>query len=345
MQRKNLETSNASRLLAAATVALTFLLAGCVTAPKHATKPQPDFTPSGVQINSRPGRMCVFIGGKLFTEYHFLQTPKPYLHPILGPAGSGMTRDFPMSSPEGEEHDHPHHRSLWFGHGLVNGQDFWTEKPDAGRIVHDRFTLIRGGEEKGIIRSRNKWVAASGKVLCTEDRSLTFYNSTTDDRQLEMEITLHADHGELVLGDTKEGSMAVRIAETMRLTQPNGSVNPASHILNSEGARDTEAWGKRAKWCDYSGLVNGRLVGITIFDHPQNPRFPTWWMARDYGLLAANPFGQHEFEKLSNANVGDLKIPAGQSVTFRYRILIHAGTPEQAKVAECWEEFSRIPEK
>ena len=129
-------------------------------------------------------------------------------------------------------------------------------------------------------------------------------------------------------------------AESMRLTQPTGGENQDSRIVNSEGARDTEAWGKRAKWCDYSGLVDGKRVGIALFDHPQNPRFPTWWMVRDYGLFAANPFGQHEFEKLSNANVGDLRIPAGQSVTFRYRILFHSGSAEEARLAERFEQFA-----
>lgn len=313
---------------------LALLLAGCATIK---LEPPP---PAGVQISSQPGKMTVSIAGQPFTEYHFVNTPKPFLYPLFGPTGTGMTRNFPMASPDGEEHDHPHHRSLWFGHGLVNGLDFWTEKPGAGRIEHDKFTAIRGGPDKGIIRSRNKWIAPDGKVVCTDERSMTFYNVGTTARLFDFEITIHADHGEVIFGDTKEGTMGVRVAETMRLTQPTGGVNPESHIVNSEGARDTEAWGKRAKWCDYSGLVNGKIAGIAIFDHPQNPRFPTWWMARDYGLLAANPFGQHEFEKLSNENVGDLKIPAGQSVTFRYRFYLHSGSAEEARVAEHFEEFA-----
>ena len=127
------------------------------------------------------------------------------------------------------------------------------------------------------------------------------------------------------------------------MTRPTGESNPDSRIVNSEGASGTDAWGKRAKWCDYSGLVNGRRVGIALFDHPQNPRFPTWWMVRDYGLFAANPFGQHEFEKISNGNVGDLKIAAGQSVTFRYRLVLHVGSAEQAHLAEQYEQFVAQP--
>lgn len=318
---------------------MALLLSSCATIK---VEPPPL---TGVQISSLPGKLAVSIAGQPFTEYHFTDTPKPYLYPLLGPTGAAMTRSFPMASPPGEEHDHPHHRSLWFGHGLVNGIDFWTEKAGTGRIVHDRFTGIRGGQEKGIIRSRNKWITTDGKVICTDDRSLTFYNSGPTVRMLDFEITINADHGELVFGDTKEGTMAVRVAETMRLTQPAGTLNPESHIANSEGAHDTEAWGKRAKWCDYSGLVDGKLVGIAILDHPKNPRYPTWWMARDYGLLGANPFGQHEFEKLSNENVGDLKIPAGQSVTFRYRFVLHTGAAEEAKLAERFEQFAAEPKE
>ena len=285
--------------------------------------------------------MIVSIAGAPFTEYHFLDTPKPFLYPLIGPGGVALTRNFPMASPEGEEHDHPHHRSLWFGHGLVNGVDFWTESSGAGRIVHDKFTGIRGGADKGIIRSRNKWIAPDGKVVCTDERSMTFYNAGVNARLLDFEITIRADHGEVVFGDTKEGTMGVRVAESMRLNRPTGGMNPGSHIVNSEGARYIEARGKRAKWCDYSGLVGGKIAGIAIFDHPQNPRYPTWWMARDYGLLNANPFGQHEFEKLSNENVGDLKISAGQSVTFRYRFYLHEGDEKQAKVAERYAEFAK----
>lgn len=312
-------------------------LAGCVTVepPK----------PGGVVLATQPGKVVVSLNDQPFTEYRYLNTPKPYLFPLLGPGGVAMTRSFPLAEAPGEEHDHPHHRSVWFGHGLVNGQDFWTEKKGSGRIVQDRFLAIRGGPERGYFSTHNRWLDTNGKVICSDDRRLTFYNRGDAERMMDFEITLHADHGDLLLGDTKEGTMALRVAESMRLTRPTGAANPQSRIINSEGAQDVETWGKRAKWCDYSGVVNGKAMGVALFDHPENPRFPTWWMVRDYGLLAANPFGQHEFEKLSNENVGDLKIPAGQSVTFRYRILIHTGSAEEAKLRECYEEFARTTEK
>src|SRR5262249_47774002 len=127
----------------------------------------------------------------------------------------------------------------------------------------------------------------------------------------DFEITIHASNGEVTLGDTKEGSMAMRLAETMRLKQPKGKAGEG-HIVNSEGVRDEQTWCKRADWVDYYGPVDCKIMGVAIFDHPENPRHPTTWHVRDYGLFAANPFGLHDFEK-KPADIGNLVIPTGKS--------------------------------
>ena len=253
-----------------------------------------------------------------------------------------MTRNWPMETTPNEEHDHPHHRSLWFAHGEMNGRDFWSEERNFGKIVHDHFTKVESGKTSGVIQSHNNWIAADGKRICTDDRTFRLYNpGAADERLFDFEITLHASEGALTLGDTKEGTMAIRLAETMRLKGPVGQ----GHIVNSAGVRDGDTWGKRADWCDYYGPVDGKIVGAAIFDHPQNPRHPTWWHVRDYGLFAANPFGQHEFEKLANKSAGNLTIPAGDSVTFRYRFYLHAGDDQQAKVAQKYQEYVNSKEK
>ena len=75
-----------------------------------------------------------------------------------------------------------------------------------------------------------------------------------------VEITLFASHGDLILGDTKEGTMSLRLAETMRLKGKTGR----GHIVMSTGVRDEETWGKRADWVDYYGPVNGVVVGAAM---------------------------------------------------------------------------------
>ena len=292
----------------------------------------------GVQITDLTNRLRVEINGRLFTEYFFRDVPRPYCYPVLGPDGLAMTRKWPMESPPNEEHDHPHHRSFWFGHGSVNGHDFWSEEKDFGKTVHDSFVEVKSGADSGVIRSRNNWVAADGTVVCKDERSLWFYNPKgVNEQVVDFEITLTAPKEPAVFGDTKEGTMAVRLAETMRLKGKVGH----GHIVNSEGVRDDATWGKRAEWCDYYGPVGDKIVGLAIFDHPQNPRHPTWWHVRDYGLFAANPFGQHDFEKLRDKAAGNFTIAAGQSVTFRYRFLWHEGDERQAKVAERYREYAK----
>jgi hypothetical protein len=257
-----------------------------------------------------------------------------------------MTRNFPMKEVPGEDKDHKHHRSLWFTHGAVNGQDFWAEAQNFGKIVHDGFAEVTSGKDVGVIRSKNKWVANDGKVFCTDELTLRVYNRPAKERLFDYEITIQASNGELTFGDTKEGSMAIRLNESIRL-KPNkeNAGKPTGHIVNSEGVRDGSTWGKRAEWCDYYGPVEGKTVGVAIFDHPQNPRHPTWWHVRDYGLFAANPFGKHDFESLPDKKAGDLVVPAGKSVTFRYRFYMHEGDEKQGKVAEHYAEYIKTPAK
>lgn len=314
-------------------VILLLLASGCQSTHQEASRPAA--TAGGVKITQQPeGKLRVEIGGQLFTEYHFTNVPRPYFYPVMGPFDLPMTRNWPMKEAENEEHDHPHHRSLWFAHGDVNGIDFWSETAKAGKTVHEKFTELSSGSKSGVIRSQNRLVAPDGKVICTDERTVRFYNQTKE-RVFDFEITIHASHGDVTYGDTKEGTMAMRLAETMRLKGKVGK----GHIVNSEGVRDGETWGKRAAWVDYYGPVNGQIVGVAIFDHPQNPRHPTWWHVRDYGLFAANQFGLHDFEK-KPVGAGNFKIPAGQSVTFRYRFYLHAGDEKQANVAGRYREYT-----
>ena len=292
---------------------------------------------SGVKITKQEKTLRVDINGKLFTEYCFKDVPRPYFYPVIGPTGEPIIRHWPMKEGKDEAQDHVHHRSLWFTHGEINGHDFWGEGGKSGKIVHDKFLKVTYGRDMGVIQANNKYVARDGQVICTDTRTHRFYPPVAepDGQIMDFEITIHASQGKVVMGDTKEGSMAIRLAPTMRLKGKVGK----GHILNSEGQRDGQTWGKRAAWCDYYGPVEDQIVGVAIFDHPQNPKHPTWWHVRDYGLFAANPFGVHDFEKKPEGT-GDITIPAGENLTFKYRFYFHKGDTNQAKVAEHYREYA-----
>jgi hypothetical protein len=292
-----------------------------------------------VTVTRHDGKLSVAFQNRLFTEYVYEGNNKPILYPVIGPHGSGMTRNYPMMPVEGEANDHVHHRSLWFTHGRVNGIDFWLERETSGQIVHQEFLEVSGGET-GLIVSKNKWLGPDGKLVCSDTRRLTFAQ-LENAMQLDYEVTVFADVGPVTFGDTKEGTMAVRTHPNLRLKNDDkrGVTTANGKALNSEGDRDKELWGKRAKWVDYWGEIDGQVVGIAIFDHPSNPRHPTWWHARDYGLVAANAFGIHNFERKPKGT-GDFTIPAGESTTFRYRFLFHKGDPEEAAIAEQYEKYA-----
>lgn len=143
-----------------------------------------------------------------------------------------------------------------------------------------------------------------------------------------------------MMGDKRDGGLLVRVAGTMKVESEQG-VPGHGTIVNSRGDRNEAAWGKRAEWADYFGPdPAGKTVGIAMFDHPTNPRHPTWWHVRDYGLFAANPFGVHDFERLENPEAGNLKIAAGKSATFRYRFFFHAGDEKAGRVTERYKEYA-----
>jgi hypothetical protein len=111
-------------------------------------------------------------------------------------------------------------------------------------------------------------------------------------------------------------------------------------MVNAEGAEtEKNCWGKRSAWLDYDGQVDGQTVGVAVFDHPSNPRHPTYWHTRAYGLLAANIFGVHDFLN-DKTKDGSLTVEPGQPLRFRYRVVIHPGNTREAGIAALYTKYA-----
>jgi hypothetical protein len=102
---------------------------------------------------------------------------------------------------------------------------------------------------------------------------------------------------------------------------------------------EKEVWGKRSPWVDYSGALDGEKLGIAIFDHPSNPKHPTYWHSRSYGLFAANIFGEHDFYN-DKARNGSVTLEPGGSLRFRYRVVIHPGDTQEAGIAGLYQNYA-----
>lgn len=307
---------------------LSFALLTCAASVVGATE-------GVVTVKKLDGRVRVEIDGGLFTEYIYDLDVQPILHPVIGPGGIRMTRLWPMdASDEREARDHPHHRSLWMTHGDINGVDFWRALDPQPKVVHD--ALLRAEIEGGVavIQARNRWVAPDGRVHCTDTRTIRF-STRERARMIDYAVSLHAAQGPFSFGANEEGMMAIRTHPELQLKGPVAK----GQAVNSEGVRGPAIWGKRAKWVDYWAPVDGKVVGVAILDHPANPRHPTWWHARDYGLITANPSGGHD----TTGKTGPIRVEAGESLSFRYRFVFHEGDFEQAEIVRRYEEYASAP--
>jgi hypothetical protein len=288
----------------------------------------------GVFVTSVNGHVHVEVDGKPFTDFYYgPDSPKPYLHPLRSASGKIVTRSFPMENIPGETTTDQHHRGVWLGYKDVNGFDFWQNElsyksKTAGKVIMRVVDRLQSGKH-GSLHGIFAWLSPSGEPMLEEDRTMTFRGDETL-RIVDVDLTLKA-LVEASFGDSKDGAFSVRLAEP--LIEKNSGV-----IVNSEGGRKMEqTWGKPASWVDYSGELNGEKLGIALFEHPSSFHHPSRWHVRDYGLLAANPFGSNAFDK--DAPASKVTLNAGEHVRLRYRILIHPPM-DAAQLEKAYRQFA-----
>lgn len=297
-----------------------------------------------VKLERSRGQIEVMVDGKPFTTYYFSgATAKPYLMPLRTASGAVVTRGFPIvndvsaGNPKGSSFE-PHQRPLYFGHGDIDGLDFWQEP------VFDKYYSDHGNQAYGHmllkalehtdsdkILARFTLNSPNGRLIAEETQRFAF-GGDAQTRTIDCQFVLYATNGPLDVGDTKEGTFAIRLAPELSA--------PHAHMLNSNGAVGEKAiWGKPANWVSYSGSVNGKPVSVTIFDSPKSFRHPTTWHARAYGLFAANPFGLREFTQDPDKD-GSWTIPGGKSLTFSYRVVIREGEFPASQINKAYSLYA-----
>lgn len=308
-----------------------------------------------VQITAQPDRVTVHIDGQPFTDFHTggAHLNRVNLHPLRAATGTVVNRSVPAGQVAGETVDHPHHAGVFYGHGDVNGVNFWAIRNEAppqnpstadaalGRIVLAKPVVVSSGPVQGTIDAVLDWLRPDGRALLTETRRMTFHSHPTL-RIVDVDIDLEARE-RVEFRDTKEGTFALRVAtaldESPRKTDEGSTARPG-RLLNAQGAvGEKNVWGKRSEWVDYAGWIGNEPVGIVLMDHPSNPRHPTYWHSRGYGLHSINPFGVHDFLN-DPAQNGGLVIPPGEHVRFRYRLVIHPGLPAE-RIASLYAAYAR----
>jgi hypothetical protein len=313
--------------------------------------------PPGVAIKVDKTQIHFLIGKELVGTYHYDDEwgqAKPIFWPLNAPGGLPLTRAWPMApAGPGGSTDHPHQRSAWFCHGDVipegveikqkirgiAGVDFWSVAPGHGRIVCTFVGTPKVKGSKGRLLTHNEWRTADGMKILDETRAISLVNLGKA-RLLILDIDLRASVYPITFGDTKEGAMGVRVNDAIREQRGNGI------MTNAEGKqREAQLWGLQSAWCDYSGTIDDKAAGITIFDDPKNP-YPASWHSRGYGLMAANPFGRKHSAFPAVRGRDDLvRLAKGQHLNLRYGILLHEGNVTTGNVATHHQHFVKLREK
>jgi len=314
-------------------------------------------TPDAIEFRSGPTVVARYVTDRKYS--------KPFLYPLHAPGGVPVTRGWPVETglPGEVTRDHVHQKSVWFCHGDVipeglrlktgsanradQGVDFWSESRDkSGKPLHGRMTVVKVAEPKATagavsVETHNEWFTADDEKILEEVRVLTF-RELPQGRLFVFDITLKATVLPITFGDTKEGSFGVRVHDALRPSEKDGAtVTTAEGQTVTPPARDNlPIWGRPSAWIDYSGRVNGREVGLAVFDGPDNPKAN--WHVRAYGLNAANPFGRDRSGFPAAKGQTELvRIDKGGQLKLRYGVYAHSGDVKTGKVAEAYEAFKK----
>ncbi|MBX3255026.1 MAG: PmoA family protein [Chitinophagaceae bacterium] len=291
-------------------------------------------------------KVVITADGKPFTQLIYTDTlEKHFLYPIYAPDGQIITRGFPFAPRKNEPDDHPHHVGLWLNYESVNGLDFWNnsyaipaEKKDKyGWITPGKILKAKGGKQ-GEVKIISTWQNQKKQVLL--DETTTYFFKADGHKRIIDRITTLTAKQDIAMPDVKDGMLGLRVAHELEMpskkkkefTDDKGNVTvvegntdnaPSGNYITSEGKQGDDVWATRAQWCMLYGKIGEDTASIVIIDHPRNVGYPTYWHARGYGLFAANPLGQKVFS--NGKETLNLSLKQGQSVTFRYRIVIATG--------------------
>lgn len=297
-------------------------------------------------------KLTVLINEKPFTTFLYPDTlEKPVLYPLTAANGTIVTRGFPINPLPGEPTDHPHHLGLWLNYENVNGLDFWNNSFAIPAEKKNMYGWIKtydisgigsastdDGKNVGFFSYLAKWTNQKNETLLEEKTTYTF-SGNDHQRIIDRETVLKAVTT-VTMKDAKDGLLGLRLAHELEIpamkdqkfTDDKGNVTVVKartdniangNYLTSEGKQGDDAWSTRAAWCKVYGKMKNDSVSITIFDHPSNPNYPTFWHARGYGLFAANPLGEKIFT--NGKSEKNLTLKPGETVRFYYRIIIEDG--------------------
>jgi len=271
---------------------------------------------TAVKVGSK---INVTINNKYFTSYIFSEDEKyPFFYPVNGPVSGGSVTSM-------RNNEYPHHSSLFFGCDLVNGGNWWQEGLERGRIISVNAEIIKQGGDTVIITDECIWSRPGAISPVKDTRRIIITSPSVDISQIDIEIKMEMLI-DVTIKKTNHSLFSARMAADL-------SVLNGGTMINAEGVKsEKDTFGKNSPWMDYYGKRGDVIEGLAILQHPSNPWYPSPWFTRDYGFMSPTPMYWPE-------NGTETVMKKGTVLDLRYRVLVHAGDVNQAKIAEAFEKY------
>jgi hypothetical protein len=282
------------------------------------------------EVEEKSDHLAISHAGKPVADFVFADKKilRPYFANVHAPSGLQVTRNHPPVAGRDAEDHAENHPGLWLGFGDISGSDFWRNQ---GRIEHVRFSAKPAAKEDQLtFATESRLVAQNDKVVCLLTSRFTLV-ARKDGWLIVWDATFRSDEGEFTFGDQEEMGFGARVATP--LTEKGGGV-----IVSSEGRKTAAAtWGRAAKWCDYSGTIDGKKCGVTLLASPTNFR-ESWWHNRDYGVFVANPFGR---AAMRQGEPSAVTIKPGESFRIVFGAVFHDAAGYDP--AAAYADFAKQP--
>jgi hypothetical protein len=231
-------------------------------------------------------QVSVQIDGTERLRWHSSPTyPRPFFYPLNGPSGISLTR---MGHPGASNHDH--HRSVWFAHARLLGIDFWSDNTVA-RIRQKNWLVYEDGDDQAVLATQLGWYDGHDPTELLEQTVIAIVRPLDDgETLLELQSNFIPKAESLEVEQSNFGFLAVRVAKSISEHFGDGRLTNSEGLVGEKDeSGQPNIFGKAARWMDYSGSIrDGVTEGVTYFDHPANPRYPTKWHVRQDGWMGAS---------------------------------------------------------